>query len=816
MAKRSTSSITTIGQVYLIISLFVALIVILILLIQIQNNALMAVRAYISAEGLWAKAQKDATRSLEHYALSRNEDDYQSYLRFVQVTLGDSASRIEMQKTTPDVLIAQEGFLKGGNSPEDIECMINFFLRFQHTSFMAEAIEHWTLADQFIGELSVEAENLHQEISSGVNKPGDLDALHLRLDAINRQLTEQENQFSATLASASRIASKFSRYLTYGLAILFTLLGIGISWPITVRIRAAENTLLKNEEDLLISATAFESQESVMITDANSIILRVNRAFINETGYTAEEVVGRTPQLLKSGRHTEEFFLAMWETILLTGKWEGEIFNRRKNGEIYPIWLTISAVTRNDGVVTHYVGSHIDITERKVAENEIRNLAFYDPLTHLPNRRLLQDRLQQALAAISRSNLTGGVLFIDLDDFKTLNDTLGHDIGDQLLQQVAIRLESCVRECDTVARLGGDEFVIMLLDLSEHPPEAAAQVKSVGNKILATLNQPYHLAGREYLNTPSIGATLFSDCLQTIDELMKQADIAMYQAKKAGRNGLCFFDPQMQSNINVRVSLESELRKAIEQQQFQLHYQIQVDNLRRPFGAEALIRWKHPELGLIAPTKFISLAEETGQIIAIGEWVLETACAQLKAWEEDPLTNKLVLAVNVSPKAFRQPDFAAQVHTAVQRHGINPALLKLELTESMLFEDIGETIATMNTLNEMGVQFSLDDFGTGYSSLQYLKRLPIDQLKIDQSFVHDIAVDSSDRAIVSTIIAMAYSLNLNVIAEGVETEEQWKFLEKTGCTHYQGYLFGKPMPIKQFEAMLANNSKGSNVTDLNC
>jgi len=728
MAKRSSSSITTIGRVYLIISLFVALIVILILLVQIQNNALMAVRAYISAEGLWAKAQKDATRSLEHYALSRNEDDYQSYFRFIQVTLGDSTSRIEMQKPTPDLGIAREGFLKGGNHPEDIETMINFFLRFQHTYFMAEAIEHWTLADQFIGELNVEAEQLHQEISSGVNKPGALDALHLRLDAINRHLTEQENQFSSTLANASRTASDVSRTLTYGLALLFTMLGIGISWPIMVRIRTTENALLKNEEDLRISATAFDSQESVMITDANNVILRVNLAFINETGYSAEEVVGQTPRLLKSGRHPEEFYLVMWETILRTGKWEGELFNRRKNGEVYPVWLTISAVKKNDGVVTHYVGSHIDITERKVAENEIRNLAFYDSLTHLPNRRLLQDRLQQALASISRSNLTGGVLFIDLDDFKTLNDTLGHDIGDQLLQQVAKRLESCVRECDTVARLGGDEFVIMLVDLSEQSCEAAAQVKSVGNKILATLNEPYHLAGREYLNTPSIGATLFSDCLQTIDELMKQADIAMYQAKKAGRNRLCFFDPQMQSNINVRVSLEGELRKAIEKQQFQLFYQIQVDNSRRPFGAEALIRWKHPERGLISPAEFIPLAEETGQIIAIGEWVLETACGQLKTWEQDPLTNKLVLAVNVSAKAFRQPDFAAQVHTAVQRHGINPALLKLELTESMLFEDIGETIATMNTLNEMGIQFSLDDFGTGYSSLQYLKRLPIDQL----------------------------------------------------------------------------------------
>jgi diguanylate cyclase (GGDEF)-like protein len=398
-------------------------------------------------------------------------------------------------------------------------------------------------------------------------------------------------------------------------------------------------------------------------------------------------------------------------------------------------------------------------------------------------------------------------MFIDLDNFKTLNDTLGHDIGDILLQQVAKRLESCVREGDTVARLGGDEFVVMLEDLSEQAIEAAEQTETVGNKILAMLNQPYQLAAHEYRNTPSIGATLFNDNRQTTDELMKQADIAMYQAKKAGRNTLRFFDPQMQETVNAHAALEGELRKAYESKQFQLYYQIQVggiqaDGAHLTLGAEALIRWIHPERGVVSPIDFISMAEETGLILPIGEWVLETACAQIKTWEQDALTSELILAVNISAKQFLQPDFVAQVHAVIQRHAINPKRLKLELTESLLLENIDDTIATMSALNGIGVQFSLDDFGTGYSSLQYLKLLPLNQLKIDQSFVRDIALDSSDRAIVRTIIAMADSLNLNVIAEGVETEEQLKLLLNKNCIHYQGYLFGKPVPIEQFEALL--------------
>lgn len=558
----------------------------------------------------------------------------------------------------------------------------------------------------------------------------------------------------------------------------------------------------RRETDLRIAAAAFESQEPMMIADSREVIQRVNKAFTKCTGYTAEEAVGQTPRMLKSGCHDAAFYRAMWESIHGTGTWQGEIWNRRKNGEVYPIWLTISAVKGEDGVVTHYVGAHLDITERKAAEEKIQQLAFHDSLTRLPNRMLLLDRLQHALASNARSGRGGALLFIDLDNFKALNDTLGHVMGDILLQQVAVRLVSCVRDGDTVARFGGDEFVVMLEDLSDQIFQAAEQTEEIGEKILASLNRPYQLAAHEFRSSASIGAAVFNEGRHGAEELLQQADIAMYQAKKAGRNALRFFDPQMQESINTRIALENDLHKAIEKNQLVLHYQVQVDSSFHAVGVEAVIRWNHPERGLVSPAQFISLAEEAGHILPIGLWVLDTGCARLKAWEGDETTRELVLAINVSARQFHQPDFAAQVRAAVEKHAINPNLLKLELTESMLLEDTEETIATMNALKATGIQLSLDDFGTGYSSLQYLKLLPLDQIKIDQSFVRDITTDPNDAAIVQAIIAMSAALGLDVIAEGVETEAQLEFLKSRSCHTYQGYLFGVPVAASQFEASL--------------
>ena len=553
-----------------------------------------------------------------------------------------------------------------------------------------------------------------------------------------------------------------------------------------------------------IAAIAFETQTAIVITDTTPKILRVNKAFEEITGYSAAEAVGQNPNILSAPeiRESKAFYEEMWADLLGKGKWSGEVRDKHKSGRIYPKWLTITAVKAIDGQASHYVGTFFDITERKRAEENIHQLAFYDALTRLPNRRLLLDRLHQALALSMRSGRHGAVLFLDLDHFKTINDTQGHAVGDLLLVEVARRLQACLREGDSVARLGGDEFLVLLEDLSPQPDEAATQAELVAEKIRDELNLPCWLKNYECHTSPSIGISLFRGHLENAGNLLKHADVAMYQAKKAGRNTIRFFDPDMQAALEKRASLEADLRQALASQQFHLFYQVQVDSRGRAIGAEALLRWEHPERGFVYPDQFIPLAEETGLIVPIGLWVLQTACTQLNAWQEDALTRDLTLAVNVSARQFRQADFVAQVQQALLESGAKPSQLKLELTESTVLENIEDAIARMRELKLLGLSFSMDDFGTGHSSLQYLKRLPLDQIKIDRSFVSDITRDTNDAAIVQAIIAMTNALGLNVIAEGVETEAQRDFLDKRGCHTFQGYLFGKPLPIEQFEALL--------------
>ncbi len=560
------------------------------------------------------------------------------------------------------------------------------------------------------------------------------------------------------------------------------------------------------EAELRIAATAFQSQEGVMVTDSRGIILRVNQGFVETTGYTPAEVVGQTPRILKSGRHDAAFYEAMWTTIGKTGRWQGEVWDRRKDGEVFPKLLTISAVKDEMGKVTHYVGTHVDISDRKRAEERINLLAFYDTLTGLPNRTLLLERLRRAMTASARSSSHGAVLFIDLDNFKTLNDTLGHDKGDLLLQQVGQRLLASVREDDSVARLGGDEFVIVLENLDTHQDEAANETEVIGEKILSVLNKSYHLGDIEYRSTPSIGATLFRGDQVSIDDLLKQADMAMYKSKSAGRNALRFFDPTMEVVILERVKLEDELSRAIERQQFVLHYQPQIAGDNIVSGAEVLIRWQHPQRGLVPPIEFIPLSEETGQILWLGNWVLETACRQLAMWLRCPEKSHLTLAVNVSPLQFAQADFVDQVIGILERTRADPRRLKLELTESLLVDNPSSIVEKMFALKARGVCFSLDDFGTGYSSLAYLKRMPLDQLKIDQSFVRDVLTDANDAAIAKSIIGLAQSLGLSVIAEGVESAAQRDFLSSHGCYAYQGYFFSRPIPLAEFEMLLQGGS----------
>ena len=578
----------------------------------------------------------------------------------------------------------------------------------------------------------------------------------------------------------------------------------------TLRVTLADISERKHaEEELRIAAIAFESQEGMMVTDTKGVIVRVNRAFTALTGFAADESVGRTPAMLKSGRHGPEFYQNMWETLEERGYWQGEIWNRRKNGNIYAEWLTISAVTAPDQTTTHYVGTFSEITENKEAEAEIHRLAYYDPLTRLPNRRLLHDRLGQAMSGSKRSGRYGALLILDLDNFKNINDSRGHDIGDQLLAETAQRLLATVREGDTVARLGGDEFVVMLEDLSEEAKGAVVQIDQVGEKIREALARPYNLAGQCFHCTTSIGASLFQSHDAPAETLFKHADLALYKAKNAGRNCLRFFDPAMQAALDERSALEADLRLAIERGQLRLYYQPQIDSARRLVGAEALLRWAHVERGLVPPGDFIPLAEDTDLILPIGLWVLETACAQLKAWSNAPAAAELRLAVNVSARQFRQPDFVAQVRQVLAKTGADPGRLKVELTESVVLDDVADTFEKMRTLKSLGIGFSLDDFGTGHSSLSYLTRLPLDQLKIDRSFVANLPESANDAVVAQTIVTMARSLGLDVIAEGVETEAQREFLERHLCHAYQGFLFSHALPLAAFEMFLQRNEEVS-------
>ncbi|HYN53611.1 MAG TPA: EAL domain-containing protein, partial [Methylotenera sp.] len=566
--------------------------------------------------------------------------------------------------------------------------------------------------------------------------------------------------------------------------------------------RQATDVQIRQQASLLDKA-----QDAIMVLDLNHSILFWNKSAERLYGWTAEEAMQKSNDQLLYDNPTQ--FYRVMELLLQNGEWNGEIVQRHQDGSMLTVEGHWTLVRDENEMPQSIFAINTDVTSRKIAQEKIQQLAFYDPLTLLPNRQLLIDRLKQTIGSIARNNRNGALLFIDLDNFKTLNDTLGHDVGDLLLKAVADRLNSCIRKSDTVARLGGDEFVVMLTHLSNNLLECADQAKKVAEKILSFLNHAYHLNGQSHQSTPSIGVTLITKQSNSVEAILKQADLAMYQAKAAGRNTLRFYDTAMQSAVTNKVALEKNLKDGLLHHEFILHYQPQLNSKRQIIGAEALIRWINPERGLVSPAQFIPLAEETRLIIPIGQWVLETACKQLVAWGKHPGASEMVLSVNVSMYQFRQPDFVQQVMDTLEQTGANPFRLKLELTESLLVENVEDIIVKMIALKARGVSFSLDDFGTGYSSLSNLKRLPLDQLKIDQSFVRDVMTDPNDASIACTIVALAQNLGLEVIAEGVETEEQHQFLFQNGCYLYQGYLFSKPLPIDQFEKFLRKVSLGN-------
>lgn len=541
--------------------------------------------------------------------------------------------------------------------------------------------------------------------------------------------------------------------------------------------------------------------DGVITFNARGDIESFNTSAHRIFGYSFDEVVGVNIALLITTNHSDQMGCDLSQ-ILDGETTQVEVVGKRKDGSIFPIALSVSLLSRAQPIT--YVGVIRDITLERQHIEEVHRLAFYDPLTELPNRRLVLDRIEQAILTASRTGQHAALMFLDLDHFKQLNDTLGHDVGDELLQQVGARLQSCVRDCDTVARLGGDEFVVLLEALSTHPIDAASQTEVISRKILQVLGQPYHLLEHSYVSTPSIGVVVFLDQTQSTEELCKKADVAMYQAKSVGRNSIRFFDPAMQAALAVRIEMEANLRRALAQNEFILHYQIQADERGQVTGVEALVRWNHGAHGMVSPAAFIPMAEETGMILPIGKWVLETACKQLVDWASQPAMAHWTMAVNISAAQFVRSDFVEILKKILFGTGAKPERLKLELTEAMLVSDIDDVVLKMLEIKALGVTLALDDFGSGYCSLASLKRLPFDQLKIDQSFIQDLMTNINDEAIARSVVSLGHNLGLKVIAEGVETREQRNFLAEMGCDAYQGYYFGRPVATSELQLVVGN------------
>jgi diguanylate cyclase (GGDEF)-like protein/PAS domain S-box-containing protein len=545
---------------------------------------------------------------------------------------------------------------------------------------------------------------------------------------------------------------------------------------------------------------AFDSaSEGIMITDEKMRIVAINKGFTEVTGYTEEDVLGFSPKLLQSGLQSNEFYKKMWSTLKNNERWHGEVQNKRKSGEIYFEWLTITAVKDSDGRVINYVGVFADITDIKKSQNKLHELVNHDPLTGLPNRRLLNELLEHSIKRAERDNHKIALLFIDLDRFKNVNDSLGHQVGDKLLLEVSRRISLSMRESDVVARLGGDEFVVMM-DMITNPNDASL----IAKKIIHALQIEFNIDCKDIFISASIGISVFPNDCNDVDSLIKAADIAMYQVKNKGKNSHCFYSDDLSKNVVERFTMESQLRRALEREQFEVYYQPQVSLISGDIiGAEALIRWNHPELGLVSPAKFIPLAEETGLIVQIGEWVLRQVALQSKQWLENGIPLQWI-SVNVSGVQIMRSNFADTVYGILMETDCDPFMLELEITESTVMQNTEFVIDTFNRIKQLGLRLAIDDFGTGYSSLSNLKRLPLDKIKIDQSFVKDLPDDLDDAAIANAINAMARSLGFTVIAEGVETLAQANFLKTMGCEEAQGYLYSKPVTSAEFLTLLAS------------
>lgn len=563
----------------------------------------------------------------------------------------------------------------------------------------------------------------------------------------------------------------------------------------------------KNEDQIKLSSIVFESTDAVVITNRDKEIIQVNAAFTRITGYKQEEVIGKNPSIVSSGKQDASFYKQMWDDINNNHHWQGEIWNKRKSGEIYPEWLTITPVFDDDNQVCNYVGIFSDISDKKKIEKEIEFKNSHDSLTKLPNRTMLYKELKDAISQHEKSGYEGVLLFLDLDEFKLINDSMGHKYGDLLLIQAAKRLTSCISHGDILARIGGDEFAILFPAISHSREQSNRYIESTSNKIKEVFSNSFTINNRQIHISCSIGYSIFPANSSRASDILRQADTAMFKAKEAGKNQMRAFMPSMHQEIERHLLIHNELSVAIKQNDLSIYFQPLYDKHRKIITAEALLRWHHKDLGNITPSEFIPIAEQTGLIIPLGNFVIQSVCEYISQWKESDNFSLNRIDINVSCQQFEEDSFFSNIKETLEKFNISPSYLGLEITEEVMAGDIEKIIDTFMRLKSIGIHFSLDDFGTGYSSLRYIKRLPIDTLKIDQSFINDIPYDKSDCIMVNTIMAMARQMNLTVTAEGIETEEQRDFLHNLDCDHYQGYLFSKPLSKPQFEKLIFHKSE---------
>lgn len=838
--KFSLKSVSITLKLALIVGSLASVSVVLVLVIMFSNNVTAGVRAYLSGESYYSKGQKDAVYYLVRYMHTRSEQDYHRHLVSLSIPQGDSAARQEMQKPALDYDAVSKGFIAGGNAPEDIPQLISLFRRFHETRYMRPVIALWTQADAQIEELRKCSEEVHDAIvSNRLNNERESEFL-LRIDRINLASGNLQRAFSAQLDESAR---DINHLIITAIVLIASILLTAALW-FSLRLSREFHVNIRNLRDATIKVAkgdlhhraevtsldelgeltmvfnsmieqrlgaeqelraATEFREKIMNNVSNGIYLvdlegrfsMVNRRFCSMTGYSESELIGERFDALFPHERIADLRRIFNDIITqgaLAERLEAPIL--RKDRQVITICYS-SAPFFNNGKIVGVVGAAEDVTERKLHDVRIARLANYDTLTELPNRNLLTDRISQAVSRASSQGTQVALIYMDLDGFKFINDSYSHTVGDELLKQVALKIQRCIGQDDTVARLGGDEFVVMLCDLDDE-----SYALDVSRTILKSFAHPIVIDDRILHVTASIGVSFYPRDGQDPDTLLKHADIAMYRAKDAGRNCMKVFAADMGVNASRRTELEAAIREALEHNDFELHYQPQFDlKSGQISSAEALIRWRHAKLGVISPVSFIPLAEETGLILPMGEWALRTACRELRTWQAMGHP-KLSVAVNISSRQFQQPGFVNLVKEILDETGVPPNCLHLELTESVLLLDSKAIIDVLRQLKELGVVMALDDFGTGYSSLAYLRRFPIDILKIDQSFVLDLIVNPDAASIVRAIIAMAGSLNMKTVAEGVETRQQLDFLASHGCDVIQGFYLSRALPVAEFRNLL--------------